>query len=379
MRIRKAPKTEEVYMTLKRQIAAGEYPGGMLPVEPKLAEELQVSRKTLRSALARLALENLIVRIKGDGTYINRGGASRGKILVLVRNEEDLTNPDRYILPGIEQEAVSLNLQVETTTSLPLTAGRADEAVRNIRRKNYLGVLSMNANFTGREPLIGILKKTGLPVLLMHAYPSDAEKTGFAAMGTDYRAVMRDGLQYLSNLGHRRITYLACREYRIDKKSYFKLLEELGLDTDPKLYIESDSYHDYDRIMEVLRGGFDGLRKKPTAVFCFSDYFALCLYDYLNERRIRIPDDIAVLSIGGMIGCDFLTPPLSAIDFDCAGIGRTAVRTLMDMKLKNETARPFTITPHYLTERESTRKNAISRMPATFLHNMEEQKNVQYC
>ena len=110
--------------------------------------------------------------------------------------------------------------------------------------------------------------------------------------------------------------------------------------------------------MRSIGNLFSGLRAKPTAVLCFSDFFALCLYDYLNEHRIRIPKDIAVLSIGGMIGCDFLTPSLSAIDFDCAGIGRTAVRTLMDMKLKNETARPFTITPHYLTERESTRKLA---------------------
>ena len=40
-------------------------------------------------------------------------------------------------------------------------------------------------------------------------------------------------------------------------------------------------------------------------------------------------------------------------------IGRTAVRTLLEMRMKNELARPFMITPHHLTERESTRKNAV--------------------
>ena len=120
MKIRKAPKTDEVYLTLKHRIAAGEYPEGMLPVEPKLAEQLQVSRKTLRSALTRLALENYIVRIKGEGTFINRSAEEAGRILVMVRDEESITTPDRYILPGIQQEAAAMNLQVDTCTCLSL-------------------------------------------------------------------------------------------------------------------------------------------------------------------------------------------------------------------------------------------------------------------
>ena len=88
MQIRKAPKTEAVYLKLKEQIASGMYPTGMLPVEPELAEQLQVARKTLRSALTRLALENYIVRIKGEGTFINRSAKEAGRILVMVRDEE---------------------------------------------------------------------------------------------------------------------------------------------------------------------------------------------------------------------------------------------------------------------------------------------------
>ena len=65
MQIRKAPKTEAVYELLKGRIAAGTYADGPLPVEPLLAEELRVSRKTLRSALSRLALENLVIKIAG--------------------------------------------------------------------------------------------------------------------------------------------------------------------------------------------------------------------------------------------------------------------------------------------------------------------------
>ena len=362
MRIRKAPKTEAVYLKLNEQIASGMYPTGMLPVEPELAEQLQVARKTLRSALTRLALENYIVRIKGEGTFINRSAKEAGRILVMVRDEESITTPDRYILPGIQQEAAAMNLQVDTCTCLSLSAGSAKAAVRRIMGKNYRGIISMESNFNGTEPMIGILKQTGLPVLLPHAMPHDSEKTPFAVMGTDYRQVMRDALQYLAGLGHRRIAYLAYGELRIARKDYFRLLEELGPDRDPKLYFNSPSYRDHDVILASIEKMFAGCGKPPTAVLCFSDYFALCLYEYLQAKRLNFPKDVAVLSIGGMIGCDFLNPPLSAIDFDCMAIGRTAVRTLMEMRMKNELRRPFITTPHHLTERESTRKNAMEEI-----------------
>ena len=358
MQIRKAPKTEAVYLKLKEQIASGMYPTGMLPVEPELAEQLQVARKTLRSALTRLALENYIVRIKGEGTFINRSAKEAGRILVMVRDEESITTPDRYILPGIQQEAAAMNLQVDTCTCLSVTAGSAEAAVRRIMDKNYRGIISMESNFNGTEPIIGILKQTGLPVLLPHAMPHDAENTPFAVMGTDYRQVMRDALQYLAGLGHRRIAYLAYGELRIARKDYFRLLEELGPDRDPKLYFDSPSYREHDVIVTSIEKIFAGCGKPPTAVLCFSDYFALCLYEYLQAKHLSIPEDVAVLSIGGMIGCDFLNPPLSAIDFGCMEIGRTAVRTLMEMRMKNELTRPFITTPHHLTERESTRKKA---------------------
>ena len=362
MRIRKAPKTENVYLLLKERITGGGFPGDILPMEPELAGQLGVSRNTVRSALARLTLENYIVRIKGQGTFINRSGEAQGRILVLVRNEENITNPDRYILPGIEQEAAAMNLQVDTGTSLSLTSGQPDSAVNAILRKNYRGILCMDSNFRGDEPIIGILKKTGLPVILTHAIPSDSEKTPFAVMGTDYHRVMRDGLAYLVGLGHRRVAYLAFQQHRISRPGYFRLIDELGLDPDPGLYVQSSSPDSRSEIMAAIEKLFAGIQRKPTAIFCFSDFFAICLYEYLQKHHIRIPEDIAVLSIGGMIGCDFLNPPLSAIDFDCMEIGRTAVRTLMEMRMKNELARPFITTPHHLTERESTRKNAVKEI-----------------
>lgn len=58
---------------LRGRIEQGHYAAdSRLPAEHRLAEELGVSRPTLRTTLARLEAEGLISRRQGDGTYVNK-------------------------------------------------------------------------------------------------------------------------------------------------------------------------------------------------------------------------------------------------------------------------------------------------------------------
>lgn len=58
---------------LRGRIEHGHYAAdSRLPAEHKLAEELGVSRPTLRTTLAKLEAEGLITRRQGDGTYVNK-------------------------------------------------------------------------------------------------------------------------------------------------------------------------------------------------------------------------------------------------------------------------------------------------------------------
>ncbi|NCB17596.1 MAG: hypothetical protein EOM65_15655 [Synergistales bacterium] len=80
--------------------------------------------------------------------------------------------------------------------------------------------------------------------------------------------------------------------------------------------------------------------------------------EYLQRRNIPIPEEVAILSIGGQIGCNFLNPSLSAIDFGSLEIGRSAVQVMLEMIHGRGTWKemPFQVTPHHITERESTKK-----------------------
>ncbi|MBR7104663.1 MAG: LacI family DNA-binding transcriptional regulator [Lentisphaeria bacterium] len=357
-RYRTAPKTDGIYQLLKERISNGFYSKeGMLPHETVLAEELDISRKTLRAALSRLAMENLVERVRGQGTFI-RSGKPRSRILVIVGNMEDITNSGRYILPGIQAEADKLGFEVETCTEYSLSQTSPAEVLAHLKEKDYRGILSFSSNFHGDEPVLTFLKTSGLPVLLLHAMPGDSAVTGLSVMGTDYPGLIRDALHYLAGLGHKRIAFLTFGEQRIRKAEYFALLKEMGLDGDPALRCALASPREKEIIGRGIENFFSSLEKFPTAVLCFSDLFAIELYQYLHKHGIRIPEDIAVLSIGGQIGCDFLDPPLSAMDFNCMEIGRSAVRNLLEINLDTPLPRPFMVTPHCLIERESTRKRS---------------------
>jgi len=66
------PLPDLVADTLREAIADGRLvPGQRLPAEPQLAEQLGVSRATLRQALSLLTQEGLLVRQQGLGTFIS--------------------------------------------------------------------------------------------------------------------------------------------------------------------------------------------------------------------------------------------------------------------------------------------------------------------
>lgn len=63
---------EQVEELLRGRIRDGTYaPGSRMPSESELSDEFGVSRATLRTVLAKLAVNGLILRKQGDGTYVN--------------------------------------------------------------------------------------------------------------------------------------------------------------------------------------------------------------------------------------------------------------------------------------------------------------------
>jgi GntR family transcriptional regulator len=66
--------TDQVKAHIKDKIVNHEFVDGRIPPEAALAEELGVSRTTIRDALAKLEHEGAIYRKQGAGTFVNEAG-----------------------------------------------------------------------------------------------------------------------------------------------------------------------------------------------------------------------------------------------------------------------------------------------------------------
>jgi GntR family transcriptional regulator len=75
--------TEQVKSHLKERIIKAEFEAGRIPSESRLANELGVSRNTVRDAFSRLEIEGVIFRKQGVGTFVNEAN-----LLVKTRLEE---------------------------------------------------------------------------------------------------------------------------------------------------------------------------------------------------------------------------------------------------------------------------------------------------
>lgn len=66
--------TEQVRRHIKQRIAEHDFADGRIPPEADLADELGVSRTTVRDALSRLEHEGVVIRRQGSGTFVNEHG-----------------------------------------------------------------------------------------------------------------------------------------------------------------------------------------------------------------------------------------------------------------------------------------------------------------
>lgn len=169
-------KTRRVYLILRDRIASGELtPGTRLPSEPVLADLHDVSRVTIRRALAELEREGLISRRPGAGTFVTSRIVKRPIVA-------DLSNALAHLVEMGRSTDVKLlsfgyvEASNEVADGLRLDAG--EKVQRSVRVRiidgepfSYLvthvpsriGVTYTEAELAS-QPLLALIERTGVKV-----------------------------------------------------------------------------------------------------------------------------------------------------------------------------------------------------------------------
>lgn len=151
---------------------------------------------------------------------------------------------------------------------------------------------------------------------------------------TDIRHSVFQVLEYLWEQGHRRIGFVGGRELYADGNeildsrlpSYQRFLSEKGSLCESLVKLGGYTSKDGYRLMKEMLEN----KEPPTAVYAANDSMAVGCYRAIQERGLRIPEDISVVGFNDISIAKYLAPPLTTVHVHMNFMGRQAVRMLVE-------------------------------------------------
>ena len=158
---------------------------------------------------------------------------------------------------------------------------------------------------------------------------------------------------YLSQMGHRKILCIADNYDCMDKdrldgcRAFAESLNHCQVD-----FLQIPMARE--RRMEFYREKLSEITAY-SAVFAASDFYAMEVIHFLQERGIRVPEDISVVGFDDSPWCDKISPALTTVKQDPAKRAGLAVEILQEMR-QGDYSKTTVRLPVYLVERRSVRR-----------------------
>lgn len=193
---------------------------------------------------------------------------------------------------------------------------------------------------------------------------SSPDELRFDSVVVDFREAIRRVLDHFISNGHQNIGFLGGsiwtgwmteeRYYLPDlREVYFKEYTKLN-NLYKKNFMSSDRFtveSGYKQMSAFLEKD----TPLPTAFFISSDLMAIGALKALNDRKIKVPEDVEIISFDDLPTARYLTPSLSTVKVYTDFMGETAVDTLLD-RLDNDRQLPKKIIiPCKLIQRQSSK------------------------
>jgi len=145
-------------------------------------------------------------------------------------------------------------------------------------------------------------------------------------------------VEHLIKSGYKRIAHLGGVKHlsisRDRYKGYRDALKKYGIAFEEEL-VHFAGFHEKDGIigMQYLLG----LKKPPDAVFIINDPVAIGAYDEIKKRKLKIPQDIALVGFSNNPISAIVDPPLTTVEQPAFELGKAAANILLEqIKAKNE-------------------------------------------
>jgi DNA-binding LacI/PurR family transcriptional regulator len=329
---RRQSLVSQTAMILREEIRKGEW-RDWLPGERALCEALQVSRNTLRAALAQL---------KRDGVIRSDHGAGNRILLRPARRSGTLRSHDVALL---SPEALE---RLRPSQTLWIDELRAMLSERGCRLHVFHGPQYYRANpAAALEKLVAqhphgcwVLALSNEPIqrwFERRSVPCVVAGSVYAGLNLpfrdlDHRAICRHAAGVMLGQGHRKVALLIQKSRRAgDLESEAGFIE--GVRGSPHTDAEAAvCYHDstVSGICQALRRQMDQA-SRPTALLVANAYYYLTVTGRLAQAGWRVPQDISVVSRDEDPFLSFVVPTPARYIASPHTMARTLLRPVLEL------------------------------------------------
>jgi LacI family transcriptional regulator len=156
------------------------------------------------------------------------------------------------------------------------------------------------------------------------------DQSPFGHILLDNESCVREGVQYLHALGHRRIATLSTFNNRTlqDERTnaFLNVMAELELKL-PRNYLHSSLMTEegaYQRTLELMH-----LLRPPTAIFALTGNEAAGAFRAITKLNLKIPEDVSLLTFDNNSWTTLVQPPLDVIEQPVEAMGFEAVKVVV--------------------------------------------------
>ena len=273
--------------------------------------------------------------------------SGRSRLLGLIVSE--ITNPFfPELIQGFEDVAVGHGYEI-LIGSTNYEPERMQRCIRRMVERNVDGVAVMT--FGIEQPLLDQLADRRIPLVFVDVAP---DRPGISVLRVDYSHGIRQAVQHLAALGHRRIGFvtgpLHLHSAQSRRTAFQRALEECGIPADPRFILQGD---------HTMEGGMEAaeqlLAEKtlPTAVMCSNDMLAIGVLHKFSREGLRVPGDLSLIGFDDIHMAGMMMPPLTSVHMSRLELARAAVSALRAHIEKTSPQREYAIDTH-LVVRQST-------------------------
>lgn len=260
----------------------------------------------------------------------------------------DVSNPFcAEVLRGMGDVAAMHGFHLLLVNS-DLSLSKEAEGLAVLQEKQVDGVVYTSGAVTPEHRTI--FRALRRPVVLAATYDPEGE---FAGVLVDSRRGAAMAVQFLADLGHRRIGAIhgPLRDPIAGLprwEGYCDGARSRGLELSPQLAVEGDyrlesGYWAMDRLLNQ--------RELPTAVVAASDLMAIGAMNAIMDRGLRVPEDISVVGFDNIWMAAAVRPSLTTVAQPMYDIGAKTIGMLAKALSDVGTAEPATlwIQPHMVS------------------------------